>query len=158
MSEKKEFLDHLRENHPGIDASKIIEILERKLSTIQVGPLDPNQDLRLPLGCDINKGIIVSVIDEYINGPIEKEKMVFSERREDSELKDIWDIATELMRSGKYAELRKLIKSYDNDTETAGDMKMVLVATKSMKDAPEIKDAREELKETLERKIGHKLI
>lgn len=157
MSEKKEFMDNLSEKYPNINVTEIVKILEKKLSEIHVNPLNPNQNLTLPLGCEMNKGIIVSVIDEYLNGRKIEEEKIKNEILSNSDIRDVWEEATELMRTGKYTELRRFIKSYDNDTEDVGEMRMVLIATKSMRNSDEIKDFRDNLRETLERRIGHKI-
>lgn len=60
---KESFLKHVKGKNPNIDIDKLFDIFESKLKEIQI---IPGNDLVLPIGCDLNKALVASVISEYI--------------------------------------------------------------------------------------------
>lgn len=54
----------LKEKNPEVNIDKMLDIFNEKIAEVQVSQgLD---EIRLPLGCDLNKAIIASVINEYL--------------------------------------------------------------------------------------------
>lgn len=150
MENREELIAHFNKKYPKLDSGKILSIIDKNLTKMEVGVLESNQTLTLPLSCDLNKDLIISVVDELLNGAKEEKTI--------EPLTDVWSIATSMMRSGKFIDLREFIKSYTTEEADLGQMKMVLVATKSMKTSPEISDDRLALLHLLEKRLGHKLV
>lgn len=65
MTNKEHFKEYYKDKFPELDTDRIISIFENKLSSIEIK--SNNEELRLPLSCDLNKAMILSVINEYIN-------------------------------------------------------------------------------------------
>lgn len=54
----------LKEKNTEVNIDKMLDIFNEKIAEVQVSQgLD---EIRLPLGCDLNKAIIASVINEYL--------------------------------------------------------------------------------------------
>ena len=59
------FKAHMRTKFPDVDVDKAISIFEDNISQIKIGVLEENREVRMPLGCDMNKNIFIKVLSEY---------------------------------------------------------------------------------------------
>lgn len=158
MANKPEHIEHLNKKHPGIDSGKLLDIFEKHLLSVELGMFESNQTLTMPLGCDLNKTLLVAVLDEYLNGKVlpEKPKKVIN-NPETEPLKDIYKKVEKFMRLCEFNSLREFIVSYTTEEADLGEMRTVLVATKSMVGSHPIGVARQNLLELLEKRIGHEI-
>jgi hypothetical protein len=60
------FTQMLKDKHPDIDINRAIELFDETLSEVQLGTLEENTEMRLPLGCDLNKHIFIRTLNKYI--------------------------------------------------------------------------------------------
>ena len=58
------FKKMLKEKNPEVNIDKMLLIFDEKIKEVQVS--QGLEEIRLPLGCDLNKAIIASVISEYL--------------------------------------------------------------------------------------------
>jgi hypothetical protein len=57
-----------------------------------------------------------------------------------------------------FGKIKKLFRLYNSTSSDSGNLKALLVITKSFKNHPEIKEVRTEIKDLLEKKLGKKII
>ena len=58
------FKKMLKEKNPEVNIDKMLLIFDEKIKEVQVS--QGLEEIRLPLGCDLNKAIIASIISEYL--------------------------------------------------------------------------------------------
>ena len=58
------FKKMLKEKNPEVNIDKMFEIFDVKIKEVQAS--HGLEEIRLPLGCDLNKAIIASIISEYL--------------------------------------------------------------------------------------------
>lgn len=158
MANKPEHIEHLNKKHPGIDSGKLLDIFEKHLLSIELGMFESNHTLTMPLSCDLNKTVLVAVLDEYLNGKVLPEKPKKAINNPDTERhKDIYEKTEKFMRLCEFNSLREFIVSYTTEEADLGEMRTLLVATKSLAGSHPIGAARQDLLELLEKRIGHKI-
>ena len=59
------FYKHMSGKYPHIDMKKAFEVFDSQISEVQLAPNEENTDLRLPLGCDLNRNIVIKCISDY---------------------------------------------------------------------------------------------
>ena len=57
------FNDMLKNKYTNVDVDKVISIFDEKYNSIKGDQLDLQN---LPMSCDLNKSLIISVLDEYL--------------------------------------------------------------------------------------------
>jgi hypothetical protein len=67
MSESN-FEKNLKKKNPDIDINRMLNIFDAKIEEVQAS--QGLEEIRLPLGCDLNKAIFASVLSEYLNTKI----------------------------------------------------------------------------------------
>lgn len=70
MAENPKFVGHLKEKYPELDVDKLLSIFNEQLDEVKKNiPEDATEaqkEIRLPLGCDMNKAILAKTISEYL--------------------------------------------------------------------------------------------
>lgn len=64
------FVGKIKEKYPELDVDRLFSIFEEQLNEVRKGvpenAPDPQKELRLPLGCDMNKAILAKTVSEYL--------------------------------------------------------------------------------------------
>lgn len=60
------FITHLKGKYPSLDIPAILDLIDSNVAEIQ--PITEDQDncVKVPIGSDLNKNLIIKVISEYI--------------------------------------------------------------------------------------------
>ncbi len=62
MSE--EFIKNLKSKNPDVNIEKFLQIFEQKMKEVQAS--QGLEEIRVPLGCDLNKAVVASIISDYL--------------------------------------------------------------------------------------------
>jgi hypothetical protein len=57
----------LKERYPNVDVDRCIQLFEETLAEVEFGTLEQNREMRLPLGCDLNKTIFINALNKIFN-------------------------------------------------------------------------------------------
>lgn len=70
MAENQKFVEHLKEKYPEVDIDLLLTIFNEQIDEVKKNiPEDAPEDkkeIRLPLGCDMNKAILAKTISDYL--------------------------------------------------------------------------------------------
>ena len=67
-----QFKEHIKGKYPHLDTDRILSLIDQNVAEIQPNPLNTSKECVVPIGCDLNKNLIVKIISEYIS--IDNEK------------------------------------------------------------------------------------
>ena len=70
MSEQ--FKEHIQGKYPHLDTDRILSLIDRNVAEIKPNPLNPDKGCVVPIGCELNKNLIVKIISEYLDPNNEK--------------------------------------------------------------------------------------
>ena len=65
MPEK--FKDYIKEKYPDLDTDRILSLIDQNVAEIKPNPANPEKGCVVPIGCDLNKSLIVKILSEYLN-------------------------------------------------------------------------------------------
>ncbi len=77
---------------------------------------------------------------------------------ESDKLVELHNKFKELLDVRDYKSVNDLMKSYLNDSSSVGELKTILIITKSFKENEVIGDTRKEMVKLIESKLGQKLV
>lgn len=60
------FITHIQNKFPELDVKTIVEIVDRNVAEIKPNPANPDQEIKIFPGSDLNKNLIIKVISEYL--------------------------------------------------------------------------------------------
>jgi hypothetical protein len=61
-----EFINHMKGKYPELDIDTIVKLVNQNVNSIQTHTKNPNKQISVPLGCDMNKNLIIKTISEYL--------------------------------------------------------------------------------------------
>jgi hypothetical protein len=59
-----QFEEHLKGKYPELDIKVLVDIFDKNIAEVQASR--GLEEIRLPLGCDLNKAIFAAVLSEYL--------------------------------------------------------------------------------------------
>ncbi len=68
----EQFKDHIKGKFPHLDTDRILSLIDQNVAEIQPNPLNTSKECVVPIGCDLNKNLIVKIISEYLSTDNEK--------------------------------------------------------------------------------------
>lgn len=60
------FITQLKGKYPSLDITAIINLIDSNVAEIQPMTGDKDNEVRIPIGSDLNKNLIIKVISEYL--------------------------------------------------------------------------------------------
>lgn len=60
------FITHMQGKYPELDIKAIINLIDSNVAEIQPIKEDGNNEVKVPIGSDLNKNLIIKVISEYL--------------------------------------------------------------------------------------------
>lgn len=64
---QERFKEYIKGKYPNLDTDRILSIIDKNVK--EVKPNSENHDgiVRVPIGCDLNKNLIIQIISEYLS-------------------------------------------------------------------------------------------
>jgi len=63
---ENEFINHMKGKYPELDIEIIVGLVDQNVNSIQPHTNNENKEISVPLGCDMNKNLIIKIISEYL--------------------------------------------------------------------------------------------
>jgi hypothetical protein len=61
------FKEHMKGKYPDLDTDRILSLIDQNVAEIQPNPANPTKECVVPIGCDLNKNLIIKIISDYLN-------------------------------------------------------------------------------------------
>ena len=68
----EQFKEHIKGKYPHLDTDRILSLIDQNVAEIQPNLSNISGECVVPIGCDLNKNLIVKIISEYMNPNNEK--------------------------------------------------------------------------------------
>jgi hypothetical protein len=63
----EQFKDYIKGKYPNLDTDRILSLIDQNVKQIQPNLNNPTRGCVVPIGCDLNKNLIIKIISEYLN-------------------------------------------------------------------------------------------
>jgi len=104
-----EFIKAMNPKFPELDVERIIAIFEDNISQVKIGMFVDNPDLRLPLGCDLNKNIVLDIISRYLKEEYRLGDVVTIDRYENEQFEVVGIRKDQLELRGDWSAMNNVI-------------------------------------------------